>query len=149
MKNRHEVFLKSNVFIIIVMLTCVTFAQVDRNRYNSDSISTYSTFENYVAAKGDTATTLKIGYNYTINNDLTIPSNIDVASFFSGTYLTLNGITLTIKKMSAIPTDSVFRGSGTVILDTCAVGFIRTSWFGPGITESFVSCTGDTLKPHN
>jgi len=135
--------------MVIVTLASVTFAQVDRNRYNSDSISTYSTFENYIAAKGDTVTTLKIGYNYTINNNLTIPSNIDVSSFFSGAYLTLNGITLTIKKMSAIPTDSVFRGSGTVILDTCAVSFVRTSWFGPGITATFVSCSGDTLKTHN
>jgi hypothetical protein len=147
MKEQMERLLSCKYLIYVLAFAVIVNAQVQRTKVQYSVKDTQSTFSAYVTRMADSVVSFDISRVMLVSSNLTVPKNLEIKAFNYGAYFNLSGgPTLTIKNMSANSNDSIFRGIGTVVIDTCAAKFFSTRWFGPGITYIYRGCPGDTIR---
>jgi hypothetical protein len=110
----------AELFIAILVVSSVALSATDVYTTVKTKKGTFLSMNSYIAAKGDTATSLQVGNNWTVSGKNTAPATLDFAGFVRGAKIygsTGSAVdTLVISRMSARMTSQIFDTSLTVIL---------------------------------
>jgi hypothetical protein len=120
---------------LILLVASFCFGQITTRRITSTTGDIYSTFNEYVAAKGDSSKPL-IFQNaaWPVSGRLVVPANLDISALYGNTYFFgVSGSsvdTLVINKMSARPMHQIFDTSVTVVWGRNSVTEYNVAWWG-------------------
>lgn len=133
---------------MLILLSCsIIWGQINITRSKDTLLSQKASLNVYISSLGDTVKTYAIGKSMVVASNLTTPKTAILGAVNNRATIHVNaGITLTIRAMSDDIPDSTFVGSGTVVIDTCAVSHFNKRWFSSSLTYIYRGCNGDTLK---